>query len=99
MKITGMAEIEIEVTDREITHMLFAKVREMLGLDADYDDAGCDWQTDGDGRIIIGHNSDWVVARYNVEAVVLVDAANILLYGCVLSIDTEPTPAPGNEKE
>ena len=74
MKISGT--IDIDVTEQELGHTLLGLIAHKLD---DLDDAGCDWFTNDNNITYIG-NKDWEVSG-NAKIAILVDAANILIYG------------------
>ncbi len=76
MKITATQQVEAEITDRELGHALHIRARQMYNCD--FDDAGCDWLTDGAGNTYVG-NATWH-ASSNPEFAAMIDAANILMY-------------------
>lgn len=77
LTITGTQKVEVEITDRELGNVLHRRARQMYGCD--FDDAGCDWLTDGNGNTYIA-DATWH-ASSNPEFAAMIDAANILMYG------------------
>lgn len=84
MKIIGKLPACIEIDERDLGYALMESVFEKLGLDDHFDDAGCDWLTDG-SKVYIG-GTDWIICD-NAKVATLVDAANILKSGHKLTID------------
>ena len=77
LTITGTQKVEVEITDRELGSALHIRARQMYGCD--FDDAGCDWLTDGNGNTYVA-DATWH-ASSNPEFAAMIDAANILMYG------------------
>lgn len=84
MKMKGKQEVEVEVSHTEIGYALAKIALEMCGLPEDYDDAGCDWSTTNDGRVIIGGDIEWVICKNRKDIVAVVDAMNIVHWGNAL---------------
>ena len=80
MKITGKQEVEIEITDRELSYAIMQKVLDLIHFG---DDAGCDWLTYGDFTYI--GDKEWQVSD-DRKVARLVDAANILRVGTILTL-------------
>jgi len=78
IKINGKQNVEIEITKKELGYAIMKVVFEMAGLPQDYDDAGCDWLTDGGSTYLA--RKEWIVSS-NAHVATLVDAVNILNYG------------------
>jgi len=83
MKIKGTQEVEIEITDRELSYAIMQKVLESIGVAGDFDDAGCDWFTYADFTYI--GDKEWQVSD-DRKVARLVDAANILQARGVLTL-------------
>lgn len=77
MKITATQQVEAEITDRELGHALHIRARQMYNCD--FDDAGCDWLTDGAGNTYVS-DATWHASN-NPEFAAMIDAANVLMYG------------------
>jgi hypothetical protein len=73
MKITGSMKIEMEVTDQELGHAVMARALAKAGVD----DPGVDYITDEDGHVYMAEFD----LGSNPEFALLVDAANLLIYG------------------
>jgi hypothetical protein len=84
MKLLGrrIEHIEVEITQTELGYAIMQVVFEKLGRVVD--DAGCDWFTRDDEVFIA--NKTWAVVR-DIEIARLIDAMNILKYGCMLHLE------------
>ena len=79
--------VEIEISERELGYALHRVLLSKLKMSEDYDDSGCDWVTDKDGKIYINYDKDWCI--YNEgDLGALVDAQNILFYNGVLKLES-----------
>jgi hypothetical protein len=79
--------VTVKITKLELRFAIFQEIYDIIG---DFDDAGCDWFTDELSSIYIGAGFEWCASSGNKEAATLVDAANILLYGHVLTAKALP---------
>lgn len=87
MKVFGTQMVSVEISDAELVRALFQKVQEYIG---EIDDAGCDWLTSGDKVYIADEN--WLVCE-DARVAALVDAANVLLCGKKLTLQSNSQPA------
>ena len=96
MKVTATQQIEVELSDRELSYALMRWALEQYGLSGT-DDAGCDWMTDDAGNTYIS-GADWRVSTVPAFAA-LVDAANQMRYGERLIVQplVQPTMFPDGE--
>lgn len=89
MKVTATQQIEVELSNTELSYALMAWALEQYSL-AGTDDAGCDWMTDYAGNTYIS-GADWCVST-NPAFAALVDAANQMRYGKVLIVEPMVQP-------
>jgi hypothetical protein len=86
MKVRGTQTkaIEIDIDHKELAGILMNFIlNDWLDIH-EYDDAGCDWFTDGD-RVYVG-GKDWFFI--NDESIAtLINAMNIIQYGKKLTLD------------
>lgn len=86
MKVTGRVEVIID--DQEAQRIavitIFKMIHNLLGNN---DDAGMDWVTDYNGHTYVG-SKDWLVSSDHRVAI-LVNAANLIIYGEILNVYEE----------
>lgn len=79
VKITGKKtiDVEMEVDQKELGRILMGLALEKIGVD----DPGCDYSTDDRYGVYMGLNG---FLGYWMDAAIMIDAANILIYGQAL---------------
>lgn len=74
-------EIKMEITPEDLGRAIFGYLSNKHSID----DAGCDWRT-YEGAAYIDNSLSWCVS-IDENFVTLVNAANILIYGHVLTLE------------
>lgn len=89
MKITGTqtSQIQLDISNQELADVFMQFILDKIGLDEDFDDAGCDWFTSNTKKTYVG-GSDWKVSD-NFMIAQLVDSYNIIRYGEIRKISEE----------
>jgi hypothetical protein len=86
MKVIGnlVQPVEVEISRDQLAWLIWNEAISVLKLPKDFDDAGCDWITDGKGSVYIA-DEHWFVG-YNPYASALIDAMNIVRYSYPLGL-------------